>query len=147
MFTPGQVSDMLEVPPSTLRRYVKDYPEHLSETATKKRGRRYSEADTATLARAREMLQQGRDPEEVGKLLAAVGQEGGQAEPDSALAPVPSISQALVEVQEQAQALRSILEAVADRQSEAERRVEILEAWIREPWYRRVFGGPSDARN
>lgn len=144
MFTPGQVSDMLEIPPSTLRRYVKDYPEHLSKTATKKRGRRYSELDIATLARAREMLQQGRDPEEVNKLLAVVGQEDGQAEPDSALALVPSISQALVEVQEQAQALRSILEAVADRQSDAERRVEILEAWIGEPWYRRVFASPPE---
>ncbi len=72
MFTPGQVSDMLEIPPSTLRRYVKDYPEHLSKTATKKRGRRYTEADIATLARAREMLQQAPDPEEVGKLLAVV---------------------------------------------------------------------------
>ena len=51
MFTPGQVSDMLEIPPSTLRRYVKDYPEHLSETATKKRGRRYTELDIATLDR------------------------------------------------------------------------------------------------
>ena len=114
MFTPGQVSDMLEIPPSTLRRYVKDYPEHLSKTATKKRGRRYTEADIATLARAREMLQQGREPEEVGKLLAVVGQEDPQAEPDSVLNLVPSISQALSEVQEQAQALRSILETVAD---------------------------------
>ena len=30
MFTPGQVSDMLEVPPSTLRRYVKQFETHLS---------------------------------------------------------------------------------------------------------------------
>jgi len=144
MFTPGQVSEMLEIPPSTLRRYVKDHPEHLSKTATKKRGRRYTEADIATLARAREMLQQGREPEEVGKLLAVVSQENGQAEPNSALVLVPSISQALGEVQEQAQAVRSILEAVADRQSEAERRVEILEAWISEPWYRRLFARPPE---
>jgi len=130
MFTPGQVSDMLEIPPSTLRRYVKDYPEHLSKTATKKRGR--------------EMLQQGREPEEVGALLAVVSQEDGQADPDSALALVPSISQALSEVQEQSQALRSILEAVADRQSEAGRRVEILEAWISEPWYRRLLARPPE---
>jgi len=145
MFTPGQVSEMLEIPPSTLRRYVKDYPEHLSKTATKKRGRRYTEADIATLARAREMLQQGREPEEVGKLLAVVGQEDGQAEPDSALALVPSISQALSEVQEQSQALRSILESVADRQAAADQRVEALEAWMREPWYRRLFGGPRES--
>jgi len=144
MFTPGQVSDMLEVPPSTLRRYVKDYPEHLSKTATKKRGRRYTEADIATLARAREMLQQGRSPDEVGSLLAVVGQDDPEAEPDSVLNLVPSISQALSEVQEQAQALRSILENVADNQNEADSRLEALEAWSREPWYRRLFASPPE---
>ena len=143
MFTPGQVSDMLEVPPSTLRRYVKDYPEHLSKTATKKRGRRYTEVDIATLARAREMLQQGRSPDEVGSLLAVVGQDDPEAEPDSVLNLVPSISQALSEVQEQAQALRSILETVADNQNAADSRLEALEAWMREPWYRRLFGFPT----
>lgn len=144
MFTPGQVSDMLEIPPSTLRRYVKDYPEHLSKTATKKRGRRYTEADIATLARARELLQQGRKPEETNKLLAVVGQEDPDAQPDSALALVPSISQALSEVQEQAQALRSILENVADNQNEANSRLEALEAWARAPGYRRIFGPPPE---
>ena len=54
------------------------------------------------------------------------------------------MSQALSEVQEYSQALRSILEAVADRQSEAERRVEILEAWISEPWYRRLLARPPE---
>ena len=71
MFTPGQVSDMLEVPPSTLRRYVKQFETHLSESATKKRGRHYTE-------------------------------------------------------------------------NAAERRLEALEAWSREPWYRRVFASPPE---
>ncbi|MCH8094099.1 MAG: MerR family transcriptional regulator [Chloroflexi bacterium] len=144
MFTPGQVSDMLEIPPSTLRRYVKDLPKHLSKTATKKRGRRFTELDIATLARARELLQQGRKPEETNKLLAVVGQEDPDAQPDSALALVPSISQALSEVQEQAQALRSILENVADNQNEANSRLEALEAWARAPSYRRIFGPPPE---
>jgi len=144
MFTPGQVSDMLEIPPSTLRRYVKDFPKHLSKTATKKRGRRFTELDIATLARARELLQQGRKPKETNKLLAIVGQEDPDAQPDSALALVPSISQALSEVQEQAQALRSILENVADNQNEANSRLEALEAWARAPWNRRIFGPPPE---
>jgi hypothetical protein len=45
MFTPGQVSEMLEIPPSTLRRYLKQFETHLSESATKKRGRRFSEGE------------------------------------------------------------------------------------------------------
>jgi uncharacterized protein (DUF3084 family) len=57
---------------------------------------------------------------------------------------VPSISQALSEVQEQAQALRSILENVADHQSAADSRLEALEAWMREPWYRRLFASPPE---
>ena len=133
MFTPGQVSEMLEIPPSTLRRYVKAYTEHLSKAATKKRDRRYTKADFSTLARARGLLQQGRKPQETNKLLAVVGQEDPSAQPDSALALVPSISQALGEVQEQAQVLRSILETVADNQNAADSRLEALEAWMREP--------------
>ncbi|MCH8093054.1 MAG: MerR family transcriptional regulator [Chloroflexi bacterium] len=62
MFTPGQVSDMLEIPPSTLRRYVKDFPKHLSKTATKKRGRRFTELNIAILARGSRQAALGRWP-------------------------------------------------------------------------------------
>jgi len=145
MFTPGQVSDMLDIPPSTLRRYVKDFPTHLSETATKKRGRRFNERDVTVIARARELLQLGRDPKEVNELLAVVG-EDQEATTVSALALVPSISQALTEALDTARSLRmevvelgDQVDVVAERQAATDRRLEQLEMWIREPWWRRLF--------
>ena len=142
MFTPGQVSDMLEVPPSTLRRYVLQFTTHLSETAIKKRGRRFAERDVATLARARELLQQGRKPPEVNELLAVVGQE--EAQPDAALALVPSISAALTEALDMAQSLRAEVgdlagqvEQVAQDQGATKDELAELRKWLRLPWYKR----------
>lgn len=155
MFTSGQISDMLEIPPSTLRRYVKDFAAHLLETAIKKRGRRFNERDVTVIARAREMLQQGRDPKEVDKLLAVVGEEQEpEATPDSALALVPSISHALTEALDTARSLRmevvelgDQVDDVAGRQVDTDRRLELLEAWMREPWWRRLFTHPKDERD
>lgn len=91
MFASVQVSDMLEIPPSTLRRYVKHFAERLSDEATKKRGRRFTERDVSILARARELIQQGRSPDKVASLLQVVGEEEEKPEDNtSALALVPS---------------------------------------------------------
>jgi len=145
MFTPGQVSDMLDVPSSTLRRYVLQFAAHLSETATKKRGRRFTERDVATLARARELLQQGRKPPEVNELLPVLGENDPEAQPDAALMLVPSISAALTEALDMARSLRTEVEDVSDRQDQMATQLESLEAWVREPWYRRLFGRQKES--
>jgi len=142
MFTPGQVSDMLDVPPSTLRRYVKQFVKHLSESATKKRGRRFTEQDIATLARARELLQQGRKPKEANELLAVVGEDDPEAQPGAALALVPSISAALTEALDAARGLRTEVDDLSEKQGDTAARVYGLETWLREPWYRRIFSSP-----
>ena len=149
MFTPGQVSDMLDVPSSTLRRYVKQFAAHLSETATKKRGRRFTERDVATLARARELLQQGRKPPEVNELLPVLGKEDPEAQPDAALALVPSISAALTEALDLAHSLRAEVgdlagqvEQVAQDQGATREELAELRKWLRLPWYRRLRTPP-----
>ncbi len=149
LFTPGQLSDMLSLPPSTLRRYVKQFTEHLSEQATKKRGRRFTERDVAVLARARELIQQGRSPEETAALLQVVEDESTSNE--SALALVPSISKALTEALDTARALRSEVgdlsdqvEEVARAQGTTDDELLKLREWLTQPWYRRLFGKPPD---
>ena len=110
MFTSGQICDMPSIPPSTLRRYVNQFVEHLSKDATKKRSRRFTERDVAVLARARELIQQGRSPEEVTSLLQVVGEEGEKPEDSaSSLDLVPSMSRALTEAVDTARALRTEL--------------------------------------
>ena len=151
MFTPGQVSDMLDVPSSTLRRYVKQFAAHLSETSTKKRGRRFTERDVATLARARGLLQQGRKPPEVNELLPVLGKEDPEAQPDAALALVPSISAALTEALDMAQSLRAEVgdlagqvEQVAQDQGATREELAELRKWLRLPWYQRWRTPPPD---
>jgi DNA-binding transcriptional MerR regulator len=130
---------MLEIPPSTLRRYVKEYADHLTDLATKKRGRRFTELDIATLARVRTLLQQGRNPEEVNELMGVVGIEEGDASADSALALVPTISHALSELEDAAQGIRLDLEDLSNNQTESERRLAEIETWMSRPWYKRLF--------
>jgi len=152
MFTSGQISDMLSIPPSTLRRYVKQFVEHLSKDATKKRGRRFTERDVAVLARARELIQQGRSPEEVTSLLQVVGDEEEKPEDSaSALDLVPSISRALTEAVDTARALRTDVEdlagdvaEIAKAQGASEDELRALREWMRQPWWRRLFGQPPE---
>ena len=149
MYTSGQVADMLATPPSTLRRYVKIYGKHLSESATKKRGRRFTERDVATLARARSLLQQGRTPKETNDLLAVVGEDAPEVEPDAALMLVPSISAALTEALDATQSLRADVstlaeqvESVSDSQEETRAALTLIREYMRLPFYRRWLSGP-----
>ncbi len=153
MFTPGQVSSMTDIPASTLRRYVKQFADQLSEIARKKRGRRFTERDIAVLARARELIQQGRSPEEAASVLRVVGmEEGEEEESPSALALVPSISKALTEAVDTARALRSEVgdladqvEDVAKAQGATDDELRKLREWMAQPWWRRLFGRPPES--
>ena len=151
MFTPGQLNDMLSIPPSTLRRYVKQFSDHLSEQATKKRGRRFTERDVAVLARARELIQQGRGPDEVTALLQVVGDEEERPEDNaSALALVPSISRALTEAVDAARALRvevgdlsDQVKDVARAQGSTDEELGKLREWMSQPWWKKLFTKPD----
>jgi len=150
LYSPNQTSEMLKIPQSTLRRYAQQYADHLSEHATKQRNRRYTEQDIATLARARELLREGKSPEQVNNLLGVVGSTN--ANPDTALALIPSISQALTEALDTARSLRAEVDIMHgditshdERMSEAERKLSEMAAKLAQiesdkntPWYRKI---------
>lgn len=156
MYTPEQASEMLKIPPSTLRRYASQFSAHLSEHATKQRSRRYTEQDIATLARARELLSEGKSPEQALSLLAVMRTE--EQTPDKTLALIPSISQALTEALDTARLLRSQVSELSEHQnqqdermSDAERKLaemaaklELLEREQQTPWYRKLFKRPQE---
>jgi DNA-binding transcriptional MerR regulator len=151
MYSPEQTSEMLKIPSSTLRRYANQYRSHLSEHATKQHKRRYTEQDIAILARAREMLSEGKSPEQVNNLLSVMSD--GERSPESALALIPSISQALAEALDTARSLRaemdgvnSTLQAHDERMSDAERKLAEMadklaqiESDAQIPWYRKII--------
>jgi len=92
--TPSEVSQQLEIPPATLRRYVSLFGEHLSEEATAPRGRQFGDADLATLARIRAMLSEGSSVDDVHEALrtgTVPEVEGGRPQPsDEPQAPAPA---------------------------------------------------------
>ncbi|NPV08896.1 MAG: MerR family transcriptional regulator [Anaerolineae bacterium] len=93
MATPTEVSEKLDIPPATLRRYVSLFGEHLSDEARRPRGRRFAEADVETLARIREMFASGRSSEEVLAALAGATAPPGsvQAAPRPAARSSPEV--------------------------------------------------------
>jgi DNA-binding transcriptional MerR regulator len=151
MYTPNQTSEMLKIPPSTLRRYVNQYISHLSDHATKQHRRRYTDGDIAILARARELLAEGRSPEQVNNLLSVMS--AGERSPESTLALIPSISSALAEALDTARSLRVEVDAIHatqtahdERMSANERKLSEITAKLEQlesaqglPWYRKLF--------
>jgi DNA-binding transcriptional MerR regulator len=144
MYTPNQTSEMLKIPSSTLRRYANQYADHLSEHATQQHRRRYTEQDIAILARAREMLNEGKSPDQVNSLLSVINAENKS--PESTLALIPSISQALAEALDTARSLRVEVDDHEQRMSDAERRLSELADKLTQiereqstPWYRKLI--------
>jgi DNA-binding transcriptional MerR regulator len=143
MYTPDQVSEMLQVPLSTLRRYASQYSKHLSEH-TKQRKRRYTEQDITILARARELLSNGHSPGEVNNLLSVISTE--EQAPESTIALIPSISEALTEALDTARTLRAEVDNHEQRISDYEHKLseianklDAIENTQNTPWYRKLF--------
>ncbi|MGI6207532.1 MAG: MerR family transcriptional regulator [Anaerolineae bacterium] len=88
MATPTEVSDRLDIPPATLRRYVSLFGDHLSEGARRQRGRQFDEADIETLSRVRELFAAGKSTEEVTAALGGKAPEPTVTTPPSQREPV-----------------------------------------------------------
>src|SRR3990167_8426516 len=102
VYTPGEVSTLLAIPSSSLRRYVAILGHLLSPGARKQRGRTFSESDISVIARVRELTQGGYTLEQIEPLLGDILPEVHPDElpPASALA----IVQRIGEVQQSQQA-------------------------------------------
>lgn len=138
MYSSGQVSGMLAIPSSTLRRYVSQFADHLEEGARRQRARRFSDLDLVALSRARELLQQGKTPEEVNALLGVVGDDDLTATKALAL-PLPV---AFAEILDAARSLRLDVDDLAHGHEDVSRRLADLEAWATGGWLRRLLGPP-----
>ena len=144
MFTPSQVSNMLTIPASTLRRYAVLFADHLSPTGNRKNRRRdYTQTDILTFQRIRDMIGQGLSTEEIAARLPLVDNAPAS---NNALALVPeiaarfeSLAASVARLPELENQIATLAELV---QSERAARLA-LENELREyrdtPWYKRVF--------
>src|SRR3990167_2112761 len=130
-YTPGEVSTLLAIPSSSLRRYVAILGHLLSPGARKQRGRTFSESDISVIARVRELTQGGYTLEQIEPLLGDILPEVHPDElpPASALA----IVQRIGEVQQSQQAQLDQL------RSDVAKLTQALEQQ-RRPWWKRLRG-------
>lgn len=140
-YTPGQVSEMLDIPVSSLRRLSAEFADFL--TKTKGRHRRYTEQDIDILRRVREGTQHGQTIAQIKQELAIVPESpADQDKPGDSLMMVPAIAGELSRLDDSDRVIMQQLQQLrADHESDHER-LQRLEAWLRLPWWKRLFTPP-----
>ena len=113
---------MLQIAPSTLRKYANLYSEHLSESANRKQ-RKYTDTDIATLKRVCQLRSEGVSLDQISDKLGVVA----ITQPQESLLLIPEISQAFED-------LRAVIAQLQDQNTSYERRIRILEEKNRPFW-------------
>ena len=129
MFTPAQVAQTLNTPPSTLRRWAKHFAAFLSPQSGKKRT--YTVADIDTLKRIQDLSAQGYTFAQIDQALTVIDQ--------------PPANSALVNLADFAQALESARGQLIAMQAQIDQQADELNAikeWLRLPFYKRVGKKP-----
>jgi len=152
MLTPKQAAAMVDIPTRSLRRWAKAFESALSEGARQKKGRRrsYDGQDVKMLLKAKELLSKGMSLEQVASGL-PVRQVG--EEPSALVLSTEANLAVLQAVNQSARALERIdhvvdqVGTVADQVDDQNERLKQLEAWLRQPWWRRLFTQPKDERD
>ena len=134
MFDPKSVSEMLDIPGSTLRRYCADYADLLSETArVTGRKRRYTNDDLLVLRRIKELTRNRKSPDEIRAAAAAAAAET-ETDVKSALVLIPAIAAEFEQ-------LRSQIARLQSDQDENRAAIEQLrrELAARRPWWAKII--------
>lgn len=148
MYNPAAVSEMLNLPPSTLRRLAGQFADLLSETARiAGKKRKYTDDDVLLLKRISQYTRQKKTPEEIRKLLTIVEPE---PEKSNALALLPSVLAEFETLRQHLADVESKLTASQERHDQASaelletrERLERLETWLKLPWWKRFSGRPD----
>lgn len=136
MITPAQVTESLNVPASTVRRWAAQFKDFLSTQQGKKR--MYTVTDVDVFRRIRDLSAQGYSLKRIAEMLPVVE-------------PAPNESTALMTVADFTRSLESAHETIAHLEARIrsleglEARIKSLEArdaWYRLPWYQRIGRKP-----
>lgn len=139
MYTPMQVSEMLKIPPSTLRRYAAFFAAYLSPQAPGKK-RSYSDSDIVTLGKIKE-LSRKLPLAQIGPRLPVVEE---QPPPESSLALIPTIAKELERLDTERQAVTKGLDELRAAFQADHERLERWQKWAALPWWKRLFISPPD---
>jgi DNA-binding transcriptional MerR regulator len=133
-FGPKEVSEMLGVPVSTIRRYSVDFGHLLSESARAAGKKRfYTDQDVLILRQIRKYSSRRHTPAEIERLVQVVEP---QPETTTALALMPTLIQKFEEIH---QAMSDQRQELAELRDDMRRLRDELED-ARQPWYKRIIG-------
>jgi DNA-binding transcriptional MerR regulator len=139
-YTPQIVSEMLDLPPSTLRRYASDYAPFLSETAqTGGKRRRYTDQDINILRRVRQLVRERKTPEEIRGALGVVD----DAPASSALALLPDVLGEFERLRSVIAQMQADYDNTRQELSDTKDRLQQLEDYLHTPWYKRIGKRPT----
>jgi len=154
LLTPTQAAHLLGIDTSTLRRYARQYGEHLSEQANQKR-RHYTAVDISTLRQAQTLLR-SHNPKDVVGLLAVVDPS---AEPPAIVeSQLPALAGELErarellndmavrigDIESEREIDRTTIDAQATELAELRADHERLRKWIETPFWQRMFRPPPE---
>jgi DNA-binding transcriptional MerR regulator len=156
MLTPGQVSESLKIPPSTLRRWAVRFADHLSPQPDGRTHRKYTVDDLNTFRKIRDLSGQGLVLDDIAARLDVVDQnppddttdlittEGYTRMLDYAVESLQSL-QAMISSQQsliadQGQRITRLESKTVDAGQGDE--LERLRKWAALPWYKRIVTKP-----
>jgi DNA-binding transcriptional MerR regulator len=128
MYTPGQVAQLLDAAPSTVRRYAVLFSPFLSSGANKRR-RIYSQSDLATLTRVRELISDGTLSKDIPPQLEKVIDEN----PNGKALALPGL---IAQIQD----MQAVFETQAAQLTQLEKRC----AWLETPFYKKFGRTPPE---
>lgn len=129
MYSPGEASQITGIPSSTLRRYVVEFGDHLSQSAKKQRGREFSDRDISILIEIRNLAQDGLTLDKIGEQLTATVEHEPEGETE------PPAQTALVLINHIGQQLKSVsgqLSQIQTDQTEQRSEIETLKEQVSE---------------
>ena len=130
MITPSQVSESINVPASTIRRWAARFEKHLSPRKGKKRS--YTISDLDTFRKIRDLSNSGHGLKKISEMLDVVEIPEDQS---TALMNLADFVQAFEMVNAQMLQLQ-------DKLDDQDQRIKDLEDWINTPFYKRIGKKP-----
>lgn len=141
MITPGQVSQALNIPPSTLRRWSVKFADHLTPQRSPGSKRVYTDSDLQIFERIKSLSADGLTLEAVAELL-----------PVEVIDKPVDQSTALLSLKDYRSLIDSAFSSLAEVSNEVELhaakiqkyddRLQKLENWLALPWYKRIGTRP-----
>ena len=127
MFTPGIAAELLNTPPSTLRRYAVLFKAYLSSAARKRR-RLYTQQDIDTIAQIKELLSDGVLIKDIPPILEKVIDQDHN---ESIALTLPGL---ILQLQD--------MQAAFDNQSSQLDQLQKRLDWLETPFYKRIGKKP-----